>query len=514
MAEHDAAEIQSPSMNAAVLGMQDALRQNHDIRAGRAAILANKQYYITQLEEQTADQYKAMAEMAPYYILYPKVVDGFTGTIFAKSPNMTGIERSDEQKEQDKNVDMLGNSIDQFAEKVVQQVLENGFCASYNDYSDKDKRSFIRLVNPEQFVSFRTSTIDGYPVISQFIYQEEVEVDDPDNEFDALTYNQYTVLDLNQNPNNGNKLNFRVRIYQATTQLDITRPSNTGEKMTLQSEKYPVKNGKYFDRIPIVIHGVESNNYTVDRSLLQDISDMNISVFQRTVDQVYMLHWTALPTPYIIGADEKDSPNTIGPSKMWHIDNDQAKVGMLEFTGQSAKAHQDFIDNLLHIMSVMGAQILKKEGVSRETATSVLVRTSQQTSLVATMVNNVSGQLQSTLQVYYEWSGATVGNDFAYKLNDDFIKVDMEPNAQIALVKSWLDGAISYDTMFNKMKEGEIVDPNKTMEEELEDIKENPPPFFLEKMEAEIAQRKEKSDLKGSNLENPNIDNPLGTEQV
>ena len=78
-----------------------------------------------------------------------------------------------------------------------------------------------------------------------------------------------------------------------------------------------------------------------------------------------MLHWTALPTPYITGADEKDSPNTIGPTKMWSIDNDQAKVGMLEFTGQSAKAHQDFIDFLLHVMSVMGAQILKKEGASR-----------------------------------------------------------------------------------------------------------------------------------------------------
>ena len=517
MAELPVVEVQSPSMNSAVLSMQNALRQNYDIRKGREAILANKSYYITQLEEQSTEQYNAMAEMAPYYILYPKVVDGFTGTIFAKSPNLKGIDRSDKQKEQDKNVDMLGNSIDQFSEKVVQQVLENGFCASYNDYADKEKRAFLRLVKPEQFISFRSSTINGYPKISQFIYREDVEVDDPNNEFDYVVHTKYTVLDLAKNKNNKDALNFRVRIYQSVNEKS-SRTAEVGEKMILQTEKFPIKGGKYFEDIPIVIHGVESNNFTVDRSLLQDISDMNISVFQRTVDQVYMLHWTALPTPYITGADEKESPNTIGPSKMWHIDNDAAKVGMLEFTGQSAKAHQDFIDNLLHIMSVMGAQILKKEGVSRETATSVLVRTSQQTSLVATMVNNVSGQLQSTLKVYYEWSGVTLTEEFEYVLNDDFIKVDMEPNAQIALVKSWLDGAISFDSMFNKMKEGEIIDPNKTMEEELEDIKKNPPPFFLETMEAEISARKdkenEKDDMKGSNLENENLNNPLGTEQV
>ena len=168
-------------------------------------------------------------------------------------------------------------------------------------------------------------------------------------------------------------------------------------------------------------------------------------------------------------------------------------------------------------MAVMGAQILKKEGVSRETATSVLVRTAQQTSLVATMVKNVSGQLEGTLSIHFDWSGVKVGTDFKYKLNNDFVKVDMEPNAQIALVKSWLDGAISHQTVFNKMKEGEIVNTNKTLDEELIDIKKNPPPFFEKKIDAENAVDaaesafKNAKELKGSNLENGNLGNPQAT---
>jgi len=521
--------INSPTMNTAVLGMQSMLQQNMDIRSGKNAIHANKTTYFSKLDDQNDDQFKTMVEMAPVYILYPKVVDGFVGTIFSKDPKMMNIEFTDKQKVNNKNVDLLGNSINKFSENVVSEVIENGFCATMNDYSDSLKRPFMRMVKSNQFVSMRTHSDDGYPKISQFIFYEEIDHADPTDEFLSISKNQYTVLDLAPNPSNGGKENYRVRILEAISENKVGVNSNeVGEQCYVKSEMFPKKNGEYFDKLPLTLHGVDANNFTIKKSLLQDISDMNISVMQRVVDQVYMLHWTALPTPWITGSDgdDSDSPDTIGPSKIWHISNPEAKVGMLEFTGQSARAHQDYIENLLYIMATTGAQILKKEGVSRETATSVLVRTASQTSLVGTMVKNVSGQLQTALEVFFEWSDIVIPNDFQYLLNDDFIKVDMEPNAQIALVKSWLDGALSHKSMFKKMKEGELIEANKTFEEELEEIVANPPPFFEAKQKAKLdaAAAKivgeqggdntppNKDDMKGSNLENGNIDNPQATE--
>jgi hypothetical protein len=521
MAE-DTVLFESPTMNAAVLAMQDVIQQNHDIRGGKKTIHLNKSLYFSKLDTQNDDQFNKMVEMAPVYVLYPKVVDGFVGTIFAKEPTITGIEFNDKQKELNKNVDLLGNDTTKFSESIVSEVIENGFCASMNDYSDNLSRPFLRLIKPSQFISFRTNSDDGYPKISQFIFKEEIETPDPLDEFQSMIANQYTVLDFSSNPDNENLNNYRVRIFQGVPAKTQMNPSKS-EKMYLKSTSFPKMDGKFFDRMPLTIHGIESNNYTIKKSLLQDISDMNISVMQRVVDQVYMLHWTALPTPYIIGSDEKDSPDTIGPSKVWYIENPDAKVGMLEFTGNSARAHQDYIDNLLYIMAATGAQILKKEGVSRETATSVLVRTASQTSLVSTMVKNVSGQIQSALEVHWKWSGVTIAKDYEYKLNDDFIKVDMEPNAQIALVKSWLDGAISHETVFHKMKEGEIVPPGRTFEEEKALISKDKPPFFEKEIDAKnaesLAEKAESSstsedDMSGSNLENGNIENPQATEQV
>lgn len=506
--------LNAPPMNSAVIDAQSRIMQNATIRAGRDALITNRDTYFVKLETQSDDQFESMVKMAPMYVLYPKVVDGFSGTVFAKAPVMKNIEFNDTQKELNKNCDMLGNSIDKFSEKVINTVFEDGFCATLNDYSDTAKRPFKHFIAPHQFISFRTSSVDGYPVITQFIYKEEIEVDNPDNEFDAEVRNRYVVLDIKDEK-------YRVRRYLSTSAKE-TKASNI-EKMTQEgSDIYPKMDGKEFKTLPITIHGINQNNFSIGKSPLQDISDMNISVIQRVIDQVYMLHWTALPTPWITGIDPNDAPGSIGPSKAWHISNQEANVGMLEFSGNSARAHQDFIDNLKDIMASMGAQILKKEGVSRETATSVLVRTASQTSLIATLVNNVSGQLQNSLITFFTWAGNKPKSDFEYKLNNDFLKIDMEPNAQIALVKSWLDGAISHETVFNKMKEGEIVDTNRTFKEEVEAIKKNPPPFFAEEVKAKNAIKiaeatggeeepggtgdKEKS-TKGSNLDNGNINN-------
>jgi len=499
--------MKAPLMNNVVTGLQVVLQQNCDIRAGRAKMIASRETYFTRLELQSDDQFKSMVEMAPVYILYPKIVDGFVGTVFSKDPNLVGVDTTD--KTITENVDMLGNNIDSLSEKVVSDVFENGFCATINDYSDEAGKAFIRYIPSKDFIRFRTDNVDGYPVISQFIYHEDIEVDNPDNEFDTLIQDTYTVLDLVEVKD---KKVYRIRVFKA-------------EKdgiMTLLSSNTPTMNSKTFDYIPMEIHGTASNNYTIQKSPLQDLSDMNISVMQRVVDQVYMLHWTALPTPYVTGVSSGDDvPTTIGPSQAWHIPMVESKVGMLEFSGNSARAHQDFIDNLKDIMASTGAQILKKEGVSRETATSVLVRTAAQTSIISALVKNVSDQIERTFAIYLEWEGAST-DDYSYTLNDDFIKVDMEPNAQIALVKSWLDGAISHKSLFLKMKEGELITPNKTFEEEMKDITENPPPYFSKEADAKYDAQaslldkanEEEDNSQGSNLENSNVANKQATEQV
>jgi hypothetical protein len=73
------------------------------------------------------------------------------------------------------------------------------------------------------------------------------------------------------------------------------------------------------------------------------------------------------------------------------------------------------------------------------------------------------------------------------------------------------------------MKEGEIVPPGRTFEEEKALISKDKPPFFEKEIDAKnaesLAEKAESSstsedDMSGSNLENGNIENPQATEQV
>lgn len=430
-----------------VLGLQADITQNNDLFGGANAIYANRAIYVPQLSGQETDDYDAMVARTPTYILFPGVVEGFLGSAFIKPP----VKIMPEYEGLD-NIDLMGNDLDQFAPSIVKEVLKQGFCATMVDYSTEEKRPFFRFISPEAFISFRTSNESGHIKTSRFIFMETQERENTVNEFDTDYVDVYTVLDLDDEGN------YRTRVYEDSGASTYTHMSTT----------YPKMDGKLMTEIPLVIHGVYANNFTISRSRLQDISDLNISVFQRCVDQVHMLHYTALPTPWTTGVDsnDEDAPSTIGPQQIWHISNPDANVGLLEFTGASARAHQDYIDNLKNIMASIGAQILKQEGISRETATSVLVRNNQQTVTISTIVQNISKQLERLLTLYLDWAGVALPDDFKYEINSDFVRVDMEPNQVIALVKAWMDGAISKRSIFDKFKTGEIVPSDRTYEQE------------------------------------------------
>lgn len=467
-----------------VASLQSGINQNNDLYGGRKKLLDNIDLYYAGLELDTAEKKLARWSRTPFYLYYPKIVSSFNSSIFKKPPHYElPVEDDDELIT---NVDLLGNNVNEYAFQICKETLKQGFCATINDYSEELSRPYLNFISPEQFVSFQTKQIKGYPELSQFIYTVDEERQKADDEFTIELVKVHYVWSLE----NGQT---RVRKYERTRQeTDKTNYERAKDKEeysdVLISDAFITKNGKKLDRLPITIHGKESNNYTIEKSVLQDISDLNIDLINRVVDQIEVLHLTALPTPWISGIDPDDpeAPKTIGSSKLWVLENPDSKVGMLEFDGKSAQAHRDYIEDLLNVMAVMGAQILKKQGVSRETATSVLIRSAQETAIITSIVQNISSQYKEALIFYFDWAKQKT-SDIMYNLNSDFVSVDMEPNAQIALVRSWLDGAISHKTVFEKMKQGEIINSNKSYEQEIEDIKQDSPEFPSKEKDKEVA---------------------------
>lgn len=491
-----------------IKSLQGFINQNNDIYAGKTQLILNMDKYYDGLELDTQEKKLARWKRAPKYLYYPKVVSSFTSSIYKKPPQYV-LPLTDEELA---NVDLLGNNLNEYTAQIPTQVLKQGFCATIIDYSDKLQKPYFIFIKPEQFVSIQIKYDKGYPELSQFIYSVMEERQDEVNEFKLNLTKVHYAWDLD-----GDKVRVRkykrVNVEPDKTKYEIRKDKTTQEDV-IESTIYPVAGGNNLDKLPIIIHGQETNNYTVEKSVLQDVSDLNIDLMNRVVDQIEVLHLTAMPTPFIVGADpnDPDIPTTIGSSKLWILGDSDAKVGLIEFNGKSADAHRDYIQDLVQAMATSGAQILKQGGISRETATSVLIRTGQETAVITSIVQNISSQVEEILKVYCYWLGKKI-DKIEYRLNSDFVSVDMEPNAQIALVRSWLDGAISHKSMFKKMKQGELIASDKSFEEEIADINKYPPPFPAKEKDAELTIKTTAAEAKitekqtgGTTNTNPNND--------
>ncbi len=306
-----------------VLALQSEIQQNNILYEGRKSIIANMDSFYEGLELDTDEKKLARWKRCNFYIYYPKIVSSFGSSIYKKPPHYELPENDNNLT----NVDLLKNSLNEYVSQIPLEVLKQGFCATIVDYSDSQSRPYLIFVKPENFVMFNTSNEKGYPEISKFIYSETEEVEDPDNEFKLKTKKVHYVWDLFDGQARVRKYE-RMQAESDKTNYEKGRDKSGNEDILVDTNLL-VMNGKPLNELPIVIHGKETNNYTIDKSVLQDISDLNIGIFNRVVDQIEVLHMTALPTPYITGADSDDTnaPTTIGSNKIWFIENPDSSVG-------------------------------------------------------------------------------------------------------------------------------------------------------------------------------------------
>ena len=71
---------------------------------------------------------------------------------------------------------------------------------------------------------------------------------------------------------------------------------------------------------------------------------------------------------------------------------------------------------------------------------------------------------------------AVTAEHLNYELNTDFEASLMSASEIQALVAAWQSGAISRDTLLHNFRTGEILPPARTNEQEIELIRNEPPP--------------------------------------
>lgn len=240
----------------------------------------------------------------------------------------------------------------------------------------------------------------------------------------------------------------------------------------LRETVVPTRFGQPLPVIPFFFINTYDMRTRTDKPPMLDLANKNLAHYRNSADYEMALHLIASPTPYAFGMKKEDKPTSIGPTQLWHSASKDVKVGMLEFTGQGVSTIRVGMRDKEQQMAVLGARLIANES-DRENiaAETVRLESREEMSVLMAGTETVEEAFSRAVKFAAFWAGA---NPDAVKigLNRDFIETRLEPQEIVALVQSWQSKAISRDTLHANLQRGEIMDAERTAEDEADRIAE------------------------------------------
>ena len=425
-----------------------------DAAEGQDAIHAAGPAYLPMLSEQSKSEYDAYKTRASFYNATWRTISGLQGMIFRK-PAIAVFPAVVEPMMAD--VSLAGEPLHMFALGVVEECLMVGRVGVFVDYPIVDLlhttaadaalhrlRPTLKQYKAESIINWRTSVVRNATALSRVVLLEDVEV--AKSEFESESAVQYRVLDLAPATNAAGVTQqvYRVRVF-------VIDPA-TKEDRQIGDDLLPLVKGEPLDFIPFYFIGVDSNSPEADAPPLIDLVDINLSHYRTNADYEHGCHFTGLPTPVVSGYTV-DTANPAGAEKFeigsttaWVFPRPDAKAFFLEFTGQGLKSLEHNLDRKETQMAVLGARMLENKLNTGESGNSTAINLGGEQSTLASIAQAVSLGLQGALSTFAKFAGSA--EPVKYSLNKDFFPNTMDPLRLTALVASWQNGAISYDTLF------------------------------------------------------------------
>lgn len=430
--------------------MRDAVAGEDDIRArgekylpmksGQAAIenpaLRNKSY----------NAYKARAEFPE---ITAPTIRGAVGVMLAK-PAQIDLPESMEHLRERATLD--GQTLDGLHRRIATEIMTTG-----------------------RYGLMPGMTPNGVPYLAGYIAESITNWDDPAGRLD------YLVLD-ETGP---------VRDRETGEWKTITRyreivadgPHYTARIWTRAGNSWSVEDeppaltprGEALGDIPFVFVGTNDLTPSPDDVPLYGLAKLAVRVYQLDADFRTTIHMTSEPTPWANGFGEDmdgaapldQAPKSIGSAVIWLLPP-SATPGLLEFTGAGAAAQAAAIADALDRAASFGAQIIET-GQAAESGEALRLRAASQTATLTTIALNTAAGLERALRHIAVWIGADP-EQVIVTPNLEFFDRRLTPQEITALVASWQAGAVSYDTLFARLRDGGVIDEGRTADDEADAI--------------------------------------------
>lgn len=428
---------------------------------GARAVRAAGDVYLPRLSGQTEAEYDAYKRRAEVYGAIDRTIDGLEGAIFLKAPKVE-IPTGAEIEAMTNDVDLMGKTLIEWIRTQVREVLttaRGGVLIDFTPPEAKAARPYLVTYTTEQIINWEYQTIEGAQVLTLIVLEEIMQAPSPQDPFVKCPVRRFRVLRLVDGK-------YVVELWTST--------ADKAEEFTKTAETIPLRRGEPLKRIPFVFLGATGQSVSPEKPPLTDVVELCHQHYMAAADYAHGLHWVGLPTPWVTGMNPKDKL-AIGPSTAIILDNENAKVGMLEFTGTGLTSLEKRLNDLERKMAVLGARILEEQKTAAEAADTVRLRQGGDISTLGAISDAVSRACEAVVDLLLWWNGEEKP-DSTVELNMDFQLAKLPPAELVALLQAWQAGGISKESFLFNLKRGQLLPEDRTVEDELAKLETETPP--------------------------------------
>tara|TARA_R110000824_G_scaffold77787_2_gene196634 strand:- start:6179 stop:7603 length:1425 start_codon:yes stop_codon:yes gene_type:complete len=416
-----------------------------------------------------ASDYDAYIKRAEFYNATARTVMGLLGAVFRSEPTVNVPSPIEADLE---DVTLTAKPIKAFALAGFQELLILGRFGIQVEMTDTPPpgmtttRPYWIARRAEDILSWRTVVIGGQERLSRVVLSETVEEDDPADPWVPVLTPQVRVLEL-LDAESSSPI-YQIRRFQPKRKAVDLSAVGGDAWQEIDKPFIPLRKGEPLDYIPFQFFGPSSLTPNIDKPPLLDLVEVNLSHYRTSADHEHGAHLTSLPTPWVSGIDIEGSL-PIGSGSAWILPEPNARAGMLEYTGDGLGSIERLSAAKQDRMAALGARIIEQQKKSSETAEVMRIRSASEYSVLSTMAAAFDLGMKQVLTWHSWWAGIDNAREqVSFALNKDFFDTRLNPQEAQVLVAAWQSGAVSHDTLFWNLQQGEWIEQGRTLEEEVE----------------------------------------------
>lgn len=419
-----------------------------DFYEGSTAVKREGVMYLPRPEGMTKKEYTSYKNRAAFFNGIGRTVTGLVGAMTRVPANVTFPDLVS-HLEEDATGD--GKTFQEFIKTVLTRTMLTGRLGVLADRrAGRNMPVHLAVYRETSIINWREE--NGRLIL--VVLEEMVEDIDPDDMYSSKIVPQYRELWIDS------KGIYRARVWK---QEKKSKTQNSPGKYVPGPVITPESSTGALTEIPFVFISPEGTQTMVSKAPLADLCDVNHSHYMNSADLEHGRHLVSLPTPWATGvsAEENKKGLRIGSATAWLIDDDKARVGMLEFTGQGLGHLAEAIKSKQDQMSVLGAKLLAPQRKQVESAELARIHNAGDESILISIAISVGKGLEKILEMAAEWEGAS--SKPVVEMNKDFIDTKLAADEMKALMSLWLEGAIPLSEFLDQLKQGErlIGDPDE-----------------------------------------------------